>query len=208
MKIRKLNNKGFSHIEIILFAISLVVVGGIGYYVYYKNTTAHAGNLKYVYIGTASAPDNTKFNFSACKQAIAVTSGVASGATSGVTSGVASGVVSGAITYNYFLKVKVSLTSGVTSGVASGATSGVTSGVAAANYAAYLSNFSQKKLSVGPYSIGDTSSWYWTNGVTTLTMPFSSKITNYTWGSIQSAYKGGPYGMTGFWFKPNGLPNC
>ena len=167
MKIRKLNNKGFSHIEIILFAISLVVVGGIGYYVYYKNTTAHAGNLKYVYIGTASAPDKTKFNFSACKQAIAVTSGVASGATSGVTSG-----------------------------------------VAAANYAAFLSNFSQKKLSVGPYSIGDTSSWYWTNGVTTLTMPFSSKITNYTWGSIQSAYKGGPYGMTGFWFNPNGLPNC
>ena len=167
MKIKKLNSKGFSHIEIILFAVSLVVVSGIGYYVYQKNTTAHAGNLKYVYIGTASAPDKTKFKFSACKQAIAVASGVASGTTSGVTSG-----------------------------------------VVAANYAAFLSNFNKKNLSIGPYLIGSTDSSYWTNGVTTLSMPFSSKITNYTWGSIQSAYKGGPWGMTGFWFNPNGLSNC
>jgi len=186
----------------------LVVVSGIGYYVYQKNTTAHAGNLKYVYIGTASAPDKTKFKFSACKQAIAVASGVASGTTSGVTSGVVSGVVSGTITYNYLLKVQVSLASGVTSGVTSGTTSGVTSGVIAANYAAFLSNFNKKNLSIGPYLIGSTDSSYWTNGVTTLSMPFSSKITNYTWGSIQSAYKGGPWGMTGFWFNPNGLSNC
>ena len=181
----------------------MVVVSGIGYYVYQKNTTAHAGNLKYVYIGTASAPDKTKFKFSACKQAIAVASGVASGTTSGVTSG----VVSGTITYNYLLKVQVSLASGVTSGVASGTTSGVTSGVVTSNYDAFLSNFNKKDFS-GQYLLSNTSSWNWTNGVTTLSMPFSSKITNHTWGSIQSAYKGGLWGMTGFWFNPNGLSNC
>ena len=86
IKNKKLNNKGFSHVEMLLLVVALVIVGGIGFYVYKKNT-AHAGGNNYQYIGTASYTDGNTFSFAACKQSLA-NSGVTSGATSGVTSGV------------------------------------------------------------------------------------------------------------------------
>ena len=41
---KKLNNKGFSHIETFLFVIVIVAITGVGFFVYSRNQ-AHAGSL-------------------------------------------------------------------------------------------------------------------------------------------------------------------
>lgn len=45
MKKNKLNNKGFSHIEIFVVVIVLAAIMGIGYHVLAKKNTAHAGSV-------------------------------------------------------------------------------------------------------------------------------------------------------------------
>jgi len=45
MKSKKLNQKGFFHIESFFFIILLVVISGVGYYVFDHNKSAHAGSL-------------------------------------------------------------------------------------------------------------------------------------------------------------------
>ncbi len=195
IKNKKLNNKGFSHVEMLLLVVALVIVGGIGFYVYKKNT-AHAGGNNYQYIGTASYTDGNTFSFAACKQSLA-NSGVTSGATSGVTSGV--------VAYNSQVNILVTANSGVTSG----ATSGVTSGVVASNYSAWLADFTTKKLILGPTLLNNVYAFNWTGNSTTLSMPYSTSNNNHFYASMQLAGKGGPWGTTGgFWFRPSNLAKC
>ena len=80
---RKINNKGFSHVETFLFVIVIALIVGIGGYVYIKHKSpAHAGGFSYANLGTVTwnktnpnskAPStstkyytNSRFTFLAC----------------------------------------------------------------------------------------------------------------------------------------------
>jgi len=80
---RKINNKGFSHVETFLFVIVIALIVGIGGYVYTKHKSpAHAGGFSYANLGTVTwnktspnskAPStspkyytNSRFTFLAC----------------------------------------------------------------------------------------------------------------------------------------------
>ncbi len=65
MKIKNLNNQAFSHIEAILILVVFVIIGGIGYVVYNKHNTSHAGGLAYKPVGTISFAHKT-FYIQAC----------------------------------------------------------------------------------------------------------------------------------------------
>ena len=67
--IKKLNNRGFSHIESFLLIMVLVVISGIGYYVFKHNKSAHAGSQVVATINTKhKALDDGDFTILACKQ--------------------------------------------------------------------------------------------------------------------------------------------
>ena len=65
--IKKLNNRGFSHIESFLLIMVLVVISGIGYYVFKHNKSAHAGSQIVSTIKTKHAGD---IAIIACKQKV------------------------------------------------------------------------------------------------------------------------------------------
>ena len=57
----KTNSSGFGHIEMLLLVVAVVVIGGVGFFVYQNQnkktaskSTAHAGGWNYGYIGTAT----------------------------------------------------------------------------------------------------------------------------------------------------------
>jgi len=67
--IKKLNNRGFSHIESFLLVMVLVVISGVGYYVFKHNKSAHAGSQIVATINTKhKALDDGDFTILACKQ--------------------------------------------------------------------------------------------------------------------------------------------
>ena len=49
MKIRKLNQKGFSHFEAIVLIVVLVVIGSVGTFVYSRMHKSHAGSQAFDY---------------------------------------------------------------------------------------------------------------------------------------------------------------
>jgi uncharacterized protein (UPF0333 family) len=63
--IKKLNNRGFSHVESFLLVLVVVLVSGIGYFVYNHNKSAHAGSQIVATIKTKHAGD---IAIIACKQ--------------------------------------------------------------------------------------------------------------------------------------------
>ncbi len=77
IKNKKLNNKGFSHVEMLLLVVALVIVGGIGFYVYKQNnktTTAHAGSWQSIGTVTSSNPYSSVSRF-ACMTGPIVSAG-------------------------------------------------------------------------------------------------------------------------------------
>ena len=64
---KKLNNRGFSHIESFLLILVLVVISGVGYYVFKHNKSAHAGSQIVSTIKTKHAGD---IAIIACKRAV------------------------------------------------------------------------------------------------------------------------------------------
>ncbi len=60
---KRLNNRGFSHVELVVVLLVLAGIISIGYYVY-RHNTAHAGST-YTTIGTVTA-DNHTFTLQAC----------------------------------------------------------------------------------------------------------------------------------------------
>ena len=82
-QLRKINNKGFSHVETFLFVIVIALIVGVGGFVYTKQKSpAHAGGFSYANLGTVTwnktspnskAPStstkyytNSRFTFLAC----------------------------------------------------------------------------------------------------------------------------------------------
>jgi hypothetical protein len=63
--IKRLNNKGFSHVELFLLVLVIVLVSGVGYFVYNRNKSAHAGSQVVANITTKHAGN---FSIIACRQ--------------------------------------------------------------------------------------------------------------------------------------------
>ena len=57
MKIRKLNQRGFSHFEAIVLIVVLVVIGSVGTFVYSRMHKSHAGSQEFS-IPDAISSDN------------------------------------------------------------------------------------------------------------------------------------------------------
>ncbi len=90
--IKKLNNRGFSHIEMFLLVLVIASISGVGYYVFTKSTkTAHAGNQV---LATIDTPYLGSYNITGCMATPTSLTSTASITSSGVNQGFDGGVSS------------------------------------------------------------------------------------------------------------------
>lgn len=76
MKLKKLNIKGFSHVELFVLVVAVVAISSVGYYVAKNRNTSHAGSWQLL---ASQSTATVTGNVYACVQKVSSTSWIVKG---------------------------------------------------------------------------------------------------------------------------------